>query len=388
MAFGNYDNELRREKSKRGMIENLLNGYWVGVVPFGYTNLRRKEKAKYHEYVINKDGEILKLAFKWKAEGQMNNEEIVAKMQKMGSTIKYKSFVRIISNPFYCGYLVNSLIPGQVIKGKHPALVSEELFLRANQIVTSNPHKGISKKYKNTAVPLKSFLRSEVSGLPFTAYLKKGHYYYKTRGKGDAVNERADVVNELFMQEMAKLKVEDKHRDKIEGRVKELVFAKFENNKAELEAKRRRLGELLKKIESLEERYIEGELDRELYEKYMSKYKSEREEMREEIENANLESSNLEKAIKKGLEILQDPLQLWLSSSYDDKQRLQYLLFPEGLWYNKEKREVRTPRVNSVVFLITGVARVTTENKKGHLTISDLHSHLVVPTRIELVSKV
>jgi DNA invertase Pin-like site-specific DNA recombinase len=27
-AFGNYDNELRREKTTRGMIENLRNGYF------------------------------------------------------------------------------------------------------------------------------------------------------------------------------------------------------------------------------------------------------------------------------------------------------------------------------------------------------------------------
>ena len=107
-AFGNYDNELRKEKSSRGMIENLRNGYWVGACPFGYTNLKRKEKAKYHEYVINDEGKILKLAFKWKAEGRLNNLEIVEKMHKMGSSIKYKSFVYIISNPFYCGFITHS----------------------------------------------------------------------------------------------------------------------------------------------------------------------------------------------------------------------------------------------------------------------------------------
>ena len=43
-AFGNYDNELRKEKSMRGMIENLRNGYWVGPLPLGYTNLKKRRK--------------------------------------------------------------------------------------------------------------------------------------------------------------------------------------------------------------------------------------------------------------------------------------------------------------------------------------------------------
>jgi hypothetical protein len=102
------------------MIENLRLGYYVAAAPFCYTNTKPKHRAKYHEYKINKDGELLKLAFKWKAEGKMNNIDIVEKPQKIGSNIEYKSFTRIISNPFYCGLITHSLIPGEIHVGKHP----------------------------------------------------------------------------------------------------------------------------------------------------------------------------------------------------------------------------------------------------------------------------
>ena len=39
-AFGNYDNELWKNKTVREMVENLLNGFWVSATPFGYTNLQ------------------------------------------------------------------------------------------------------------------------------------------------------------------------------------------------------------------------------------------------------------------------------------------------------------------------------------------------------------
>ena len=53
-AFGYYDNELRREKIIRATISLLMEGYYMsGKPPFGYTNLKNREKAKYQEFVIN-----------------------------------------------------------------------------------------------------------------------------------------------------------------------------------------------------------------------------------------------------------------------------------------------------------------------------------------------
>ena len=113
--FSQFDNELRKDKVVKGMIENLKQGYWVGAVPFGYTNLNRKEKARNHEYCINRDGELLKIGFELKAKGEMTNQEIVDHLHRLGCQINYKSFVRILSNPFYCGYITNSLIPNELI---------------------------------------------------------------------------------------------------------------------------------------------------------------------------------------------------------------------------------------------------------------------------------
>ena len=56
---------------------------------------------------------------------------------------------------------------------------------------------------------------------------------------------------------------------------------------------------------------------------------------------------------------------------------LQYLLFPEGMRYDKENKRVRTPRVNSVVSLISSVARVSEGNEKGYLVKSSLDSRFV-----------
>lgn len=384
-AFGKYDNDLRRTKTMRGTSELIEQGYFIGHCPYGYTNLRRKEKAKYHEYVINDQGKFMKMGFKWKAEGKWSNKEIVERLRKLGANIEYKSFYRQIGNPFYCGYYMNAYFPGKLIKGHHPALVSMELFMKANAVALTNPHKGIARKFKDPDMPLKSFLRSELTNTPFTGYKQKGHIYYKTRGHIEPVNEKASTINKLFMEELDKYKIEAAHKSAIETQVREIVSQKFTDKLQEDVSRKRKITELNDKMESLEERFINQELTKELYDKYRLKYLDEKKQLEEENVKGDFKSSNLEKAVKNGLEILLDPLQLWVSCDYDDKQRLQYLLFPEGIRYDKENKRVRTPRVNSVVSLISSVARVSEENEKGYLVGSSLDSRFVERTGIEPV---
>ena len=101
--FSQFDNEQRKDKVVKGMIENIRNGYWVGSTPFGYINLNRKDKAKNHNYSINQDGELLKNGFQLKADGNLTNKEIVSHLNKLGCKIHYKSFVRIFPIRFISG---------------------------------------------------------------------------------------------------------------------------------------------------------------------------------------------------------------------------------------------------------------------------------------------
>ena len=60
-------------------------------------------------------------------------------------------------------------------------------------------------------------------------------------------------------------------------------------------------------------------------------------------------------------------------------------MFPEGILYNKQKQEVRTPRVNSIMSLIADVARVSDREMKKATNKSGLNSHWVAGTGIEPV---
>ncbi len=72
--FGQFDNEQRKDKVVKGMIENIRNGYWVGATPFGYTNLNRKDKAK-ESQLFNQSGRgVIKERFSVKSRWEPNQQ--------------------------------------------------------------------------------------------------------------------------------------------------------------------------------------------------------------------------------------------------------------------------------------------------------------------------
>ena len=111
-------------------------------------------------------------------------------------------------------------------------------------------------------------------------------------------------------------------------------------------------------------------------------------ELKAKLKIVGLSSSNLEKMIDRGLEIAENISDNWVSGSFDYKKRLQNMIFPEGILYNKQIDAVRTPKTNSflaIIPLLTGGSR---EKIKARSVMSGHNSVQVVSPRIELGSKV
>ncbi len=124
------------------------------------------------------------------------------------------------------------------------------------------------------------------------------------------------------------------------------------------------LTELNKKIEKIEERFALGEINKEMHKKFTTKFEQERAEIKGEINKSSINFSNLKKPLNFALKIRSNPLLLWGSSNYDKKKVFQNLLFPEGIYYNRDLDQSRTTRINSFFSLIASISRDLEGNKK------------------------
>jgi site-specific DNA recombinase len=362
--FSQFDNELRRDKTITAMSDLLQKGYWLWKPPIGYTNKMKYHKAVDWNIVIDEDGKQLKKAFMWRLKNSYSNAEIVRRLIASGMKINEKRLHTIFKNPFYCGILVCKMLPGEIIEGKHKPLISKEDFLSINSDRTSE-----LKEYKtdNDYLPLKQCVYCETCNTPLTGYLvkSKGLYYYKCRTKGCGCNKSAKQLHEQFENKLSSYEIDSKYVETI----KEVMIYTYDSVTKEIrenEANVKKQMSLLKsKIATIEERFAIGEIDNAIYQKFKTKYGEEQESFQSNLIKSTITSSNLQIAIDKALKMSSNLTELWVSGDLPQKKKIQNLVFPSGIGYDKLKGKVRTHRINSIFSAIPLLSRDLAKIKSG-----------------------
>jgi DNA invertase Pin-like site-specific DNA recombinase len=364
MAFGQYENDNRTDKCVAGMVKRMENGKFCGLAPFGYENITR---AGEKTIIPTDDAVFVRAAFEMRAYERLTHSEIVKRLEAMGCKRLYKQrLTELFRNPTYCGMIRHNMLNGRVILGKHEPIVSRELFLMANELQQQNPQ-GWKQDPENDAIPLKSFLKCDKCGTPFTGYLvkAKGLHYYKCNKKGCKVNTSAKKSNEDFREIISHFVLEDNLRA-LAKRELLATFAEAEKEKAErLEMLRANRNAVGKKLDRLEERFIDEEIDRTMFEKHSLRLKASIRQIEVEIEKAGELLSNHEETINFATEIASNLAKLWDSGNYSIRQGIQEMVFPEGMTYNKENDIYRTTRVSSLFTLFARKKPKIGQKKSG-----------------------
>ena len=123
-----------------------------------------------------------------------------------------------------------------------------------------------------------------------------------------------------------------------------------------------------KKLERLEERLIEEEINRQMYDKYSVKYIEEKNAIEKHLASCGNQVSDLEKSLDAVLSYAGKLNTMWDSAEYSQKQQLQNLIFPDGMYYSKKKDKCRTERVNAVFLCMSRLTGKLGENKKGEIS--------------------
>ncbi len=386
--FSEYDNQQRREKCMSGVKEALLRGEWCTAPPTGYDIVKTNGKK---EIVVNAAGKLLRKAFYWKAHDKLSTEEIRRKLAAQGVKLSSQRMSEIFRNPFYCGLLVHNLLEGQVVEGKQEKLVSHELFLQVNGVLSENKQ-GYTIAPENKEVPLKQFYKCEGCGKYLRAYkaYKNQKYYYKCNTPGCKCNRQAEYLNDKFRYRLSDFALNV--NDDTKYLIKEQMIASFnqlneqsEQVETDLKAK---LAEVNKKIDRLEERFILEEINKSMFDKYNAIFVDEKKNIEQELSKCSVGVSNLEEYIDFAIEASSKLATAWDLGDYRQRQELQFLIFPKGVLYNRKNDECRTEEVDEIFGYFASLNSILREKKNGNCNENLQFPPLVVSTGIEPVSKV
>lgn len=386
--FSKYDNDQRREKCMTGMIEKIREGYWVWKPPMGYTNLNPGETADKHRLVINEQGKLLKLAFKWKAKDDIPLTIIARKLRSRGLRITDKRLSTLFQNPFYCGIITSGILPGEVFQGRHEPIVDRKTFLEMNDMLNEG-NRGYKIQLYNENLPLKVFVKCDDCGTPMTGYLvrKKGIYYYKCRKKGCGKNRNANALKEHFEKVLRQYQVLPGLKAPMALQMKKLFYSLNEEGIKEQEHLKGKLTEVENKLEGIEEKYVLDQIKQPMYEKWSAKFRQELKEINDQLANCSVSSSNLEECISYTIDLSANLLKMWREGDVLQKQKLQSLVFPDGIRYNRDSDAVLTTRVNSFFYVINTLSEPCNISKEKGKHTNCTSPRWVGPAGLEPATK-
>ena len=286
------------------------------------------------------------------------------RLSAMGLNLSKQKLHKILTNPFYAGKIQSKFTAGVIVNGKHPALIPWTEFLRVQDILSGRT--GVYKHQKETPqFPLKRHIRCAYDGTPMTAYTvkKKKIDYYKCNEKGCRNNISAKKVHTLYEELLNKYSI-PVVLNKIFCKVIRDILTQSDIERQEtLSVLKRQNSEIKNRIKACKVKYGSGDIDEDIYAVTMESLQDKLAKNELELSKVKENLSNHDKTIQNIASTCCMLGSLWRNAETELSEKIQNLLFPNGILWDKEIGNYRTIDENKALSIISKLSD-SYKNKK------------------------
>ncbi|MCA0228712.1 recombinase family protein [Patescibacteria group bacterium] len=309
--------------TKRGLRQKVRRGEMPGVAPVGYYNDLRTKTAK----VDKKTAPIVREVFELYAKGDQRLDEIADFLHAKGIQTRsgkvngkkttgkkpyHKNRIkRMLANPFYYGHFCYL---GEVHEGKHKGIISKRLF---DQVQVVLERRGKPHPKTNDPMPLCGLVYCSC-GMMYTAekHVKRQkngnihtYVYYRCTRKSKTVvcrepHIRAEELDKQLSALLQKYAMPTAWADKL----RELIRNDEMSEKADFECitgnDKEAIAQLSDKLARLLDGYLDGDVERELYQDKRAEILGKKKLLHEQIEQATL-----------GVSTWVEPMKTWIETA-------------------------------------------------------------------------
>jgi DNA invertase Pin-like site-specific DNA recombinase/uncharacterized protein YbaR (Trm112 family) len=370
LSIPEVENDKISMRTAEGSWRARMEGCWTTKAPIGFDNYRDDKKSTLRPNPS--EAPLITEAFRMLASGAYSADEVRRWLNDNKIKISKNTFLRSIRNPVYMGKLRTGAWkkePSQDVMGLHPALVSEEIFYRANDVLNGRKRNMKFHDDKTDLYPLKGLLvcpdhKSSLTAYACRSHTGKLHHYYlcckdkcKHRYRIQDVHESvedilsnitcsAQIVN-LYRKTLEKLFEKDDFQRKDEIQKTRRELEKLELRKSNLQ------NDLMDRlITSHDYQDMKGRVDKDIV------------LIKDKLTGLQQEVSPFKIYIQKEVPMLENLLEYYRKSDGGTKKKILGTIFAEKLIL--EKGEVVSPVFTEPIQLILRISKVLrrSENKK------------------------
>lgn len=352
------ENNKISKRTKDGIYETLRKGRLANKAPRGYKNVRTEKHAT-HVEIDNTKASIIKAMFDEVAKGVEAPSYIRKKFARAGYNIPETSFYEMLRNVFYMGKIKVPAYRGEaeyIQQGVHEAIVDEDTFFKVQEVLSGKKktQPKLSKKI-NPDLFLRKFITCPVCGHALTGATSRGtggqYTYYFCCNDQKHIRVRAEDANERFALYTASLKPNKTVMNLYNQILLDLKNEKERDVKKEISSMEKDLEKIVSKICSVEDKFVDGDITKEQYNRIMERYSSEEANLKQQIEFMRTPNRcNLEPKLDYTMSLINNIDSYMRDAPVTTKCKLISSMFPEKIEF--DGKTYRTNSYNKVLDLI------------------------------------
>lgn len=339
------EDEIIRNKVRINMgiyTAKKRNGRFLGKAPYGYKNATDASR-KPILVVDQEETNIVQLIYDLFLK-DVPISAIGEEAKKLGFRLKGNgSIQRILRNPVYCGLILVRAYrenPEELVKGIHTAIIGENTWYRVQD--RFKPQRQNVQVTDN--LPLRGALKCHC-GEFLTGAASRGaggsyYFYYKCKKSGHN-NISATKAHEQFELVMQQLSIPMKIMQKVKKASLQMFDEKVKHKKQIAGRQKLELVELDKKLRSLEEKWINNQIEFETYSHWQKSLSNQRRALKTQVDIFGSKSDEISELFKEQLGKLSELKSIYLQATTIQKHQLIKLMFDNRLYY--KNGTYRTP---------------------------------------------
>ena len=342
-AMNQLDNDVKADRTTVGMKAALDKGRWPFTAPLGYLNT----SGKHGEPTLKHDPEradLMRMAFELYATGLHTKRGVLKTVAGLGlktrkrKNVSAQTFDKLLCNPIYAGWVS---VPswGARKKGNFEPIVSQELFDTVQALLTGKRPSVIPHVRNHPDFPLRCFVRCGGCNKPLTGSFSTGRkakrypYYHCPKCKG--VRARKIDFETRFTDFLGRLQPKPEYLKLFREIVLDVWKQKQEESLVQSVVSKQQFEELQDKKEKLIDAFVyRKEIDRATYDGQLDKRNEQIALAEMATHDARLEELDIEAVLNFSEYVILNAPRLWTEFDLNQKQRLQTVLFPEGVTFS------------------------------------------------------
>lgn len=342
-AQAQFDNEVRADRCRTGMVESVKRGAWVWAPPLGFkiAKLPDRTATLIHDPVT---APLILKIFELFASGTSQSTLIGLTASwglcgRTGKPLTKQSISKMLRHVVYAARLQTRLVKGEQFGNWQP-IVPPELFDRVQAMLDGSIQAGRSHTTKRPEFILKGLILCASCGRKLTASWSKGrrgqqYPYYHCPHCANGQRLRLEDMHDEFTALLDRIVIRPEHiamlRKTVTNHIKGAAQAAGAERKARL-ATISRLNQEEQRILTL---LLAGTIDDATYQGRLADIRSQRAKIDYQVEKNNFEFVDYEATWEYTQRILLEPAYYWRNAKDENKLALQGMWFAGGVLFDR-----------------------------------------------------